>query len=182
MSYTVLTKRSVAAADNRALNRSALSGSAVTDIENGSVFNLFTQGTAGSALEVWLVTMGVSGSQTGMWMAASPEINTTADGTLYYRGLNQDPRKFINIGGKVFDAIKLQPGDIIELTVDGLDSASTQAFAVPVANTFKFAWAAAPAGTGVMCLRYIATDYISIGSGDIDSQRVNSYKFEVLYN
>jgi len=182
MSHAVLIKNSVAAADNRALNRSAFSGSAVTDIDNGYVFNLQSQGTAGSALEVWLVTMGVSGSQIGMWMAASPEIPITVDGTLVYKGLNSDPRNFYNLGGKVFDAIKPQPGDVITLSSDALDSTTPQAFATQTANTFKFAWAAAPAGTSVMCLRYIASVSIPIGSGAIDSQRVTMYKFEVLYN
>lgn len=182
MSHAVLIKNSVAAADNRALNRSAFSGSAVTDIDNGYVFNLQSQGTAGSALEVWLTTMAVSGSQLGLWMAASPEIPITVDGTLVYKGLNSDPRNFYNLGGKVFDAFKPQPGDIITLSSDALDSTTVAAFATQTANTFKFAWAAAPAGTSVMCLRYIASVSIPIGSGAIDSQRVTMYKFEVLYN
>jgi len=182
MAHSVLTKRSVAAADNRALNRSAFSGSAVTDIDNGNVFMLNSQGTSGSASEVWLATMGASGSLIGMWMAASPEVPITVDGTLVYRGLNDDPRNFYNVGGKVFDAIKPQPGDVIELTSDALDSATAQAFAVATAGSFKFTWAAAPTGTGVTCLRYLGTTYTSIGSGNIDSQRVSSFKFEVLYN
>jgi hypothetical protein len=182
MSHTVLVKRSVAATDNRALNRSAFSGSATTDIDNGQVFNLNSQGTAGSALEAWLVTMPSSGSIMGLWMAASPIIPITVDGTLVYKGLNSDPRNFYNLGGKVFDAFKPQPGDIIEMTADALDSGTTQAFATATAQSFKFTWAAAPAGTSNTCLRYIATTYISIGSGNIDNQRVSSFKFEVLYN
>jgi hypothetical protein len=182
MTHTVLVKRSVAAADNRALNRSAFSGSAVTDIDNGQVFNLNSQGTAGSALEVWLVTMPVSGSLGGLWMAASPMIPITVDGTLVYRGLNSDPRNFYNVGGKVFDAFKPQPGDIIEVTADALDSGTAQAFATAAAQNMDLVWAAAPAGTGTFCLRYLSTTYISIGSGDIDNQRVASFKFEVLYN
>jgi len=182
MSHAVLIKNSVAATDNRVFNRSAFSGSAVTDIDNGNIFNLQSQGTSGSASEVWLVTMGASGSLIGMWMAASPEVPITVDGVLIYKGLNSDPRNFYNVGGKVFDAIKPQPGDIITLTADALDSGTAQAFAVAGAGSFKFAWAAAPAGTSVTCLRYLATTYISIGSGAIDSQRVTSFKFEVLYN
>jgi len=180
MSHAVLIKNSVAAADNRVYNRSVVTGS--DPVDNGNVFGLAAQGTAGSALEVWLVSMGVSGSQTGMWMAASPEIPITVDGTLVYKGMNSDPRNFYNLGGKVFDAIKLQPGDIITLSSDALDSTTVAAFATQTANTFKFAWAAAPAGTSVMCLRYIASVSIPIGSGAIDSQRVTMYKFEVLYN
>lgn len=182
MSHAVLIKNSVAAADNRALNRSAFSGSAVTDIDNGNVFNLNSQGTAGSALEVWLVTMPVSGSVGGLWMAASPMIPITVDGTLIYKGLNSDPRNFYNVGGKVFDAFKPQIGDVITLTADALDSGTAQAYANATAQSFKLTWAAAPVATTTFGLRYIATTYVSIGSGDIDSQRVASFKFEVLYN
>lgn len=182
MSHAILTKRSVAAADDRSKNRSAFSGSAVTDIDNGNVFMLNSQGTSGSASEVWLVTMGASGSLIGMWMAAQPEVPITVDGTLVYRGLNSDPRNFYNVGGKVFDAIKPMPGDVIELSADALDSATAQAFAVATAGSFKFTWAAAPVGTSVMCLRYLVTTQIPIGTGNIDSQRTTGFKFEVLYN
>lgn len=182
MSHSVLIKSNIAAADNRALNRSAFSGSVVTDIDNGNVFSLLTQGTAGSALEVWLTTMPASGSLIGLWMAASPEVPITVDGALVYKGLNSDPRNFYNLGGKVFDAIKPQPGDIIVLSSDALDSATAQAYAVATAGSFKFTWAAAPAGSSTTCLRYIASVSIPIGSGAIDSQRVTMFKFEVLYN
>jgi hypothetical protein len=182
MSHAILIKNQVAAADNRALNRSVFSGSVLTDIDNGNVFNLVSQGTSGSAKEVWLTTMASSGSISSLWMAASPEVPITVDGTLVYKGLNSDPRNFYNLGGKVFDAFKPQPGDVITLSADALDSSTHVAFAVATAGSFKLSWAAAPAGTGTFCLRFLAHDYISIGSGAIDSQRVDAFKFEVLYN
>jgi hypothetical protein len=178
MSHSVLVKNSVAAADNRVYNRSVVTGS--DPVDNGNVFGLAAQGTAGSALEVWTVVTPVTGSLDKLWMAASPEVPITVDGVLVYKGLNSDPRNFYNVGGTPFDAIKLVPGDIITLTVDAFDTAPS-AFAVATTATGKFT-AAAGHAAGVCTLRYLATTYISIGSGNIDNQRVNAYKMEVIEN
>ncbi len=180
--HAVLIKNQCAAKDVSAYNRSVVSGSTATDIDNGNIFSLLTQGTSGSNAEVWVVAMPTTGSLSSLWMAASPEVPITVDGTLVYKGMNQDPRRFYNVGGVPFDAIKLVPGDVITLTADALDSGTPQAYANASAGTFKWTWGAAPTGSTTACLRYIATTYISIGSGAIDSQRVTAFKFECLYN
>jgi hypothetical protein len=178
MAHSVVIKNSVAAADNRVYNRSVVTGS--DPVDNGNVFYLTAQGTAGSALEVWTVSVPVTGSLGSLWMAASPEVPITVDGTLVYKGLNSDPRNFYNVGGTPFDAIKLVPGDIITLTVDAFDTAPT-AFAVAATTSMK--WVAASGHVaGVACLRFLANTYISIGSGGIDNQRVTAYKMEVIEN
>jgi hypothetical protein len=182
MTHAILIKNSVAAENVKPYNRSAVSGSTTVDIDNGNVFLLQAQGTSASAAEVWTVTTPTTGSLIGLWMAASPEVPITVDGTLVYKGLNSDPRNFYNVGGKVFDAIKPVPGDVITLTADALDSATAAAFAGATDGKFTLTWAAAPAGTSTFTLRYLKTTHISIGSGAIDSQRVTAFKFEVLYN
>jgi len=179
--HAVLILNDVRATDVGALNRSVVSGSDADDIDNGNVFFLDSVGTSSSALEVWTAEIPVTGSLIGLWMAASPEVNTTVDGSYQYRGLNQDPRNFYNIGGKVFDAVKLVEGDVITLTSDALDSSTEAAFANATTAVYTFTWGAAVVADA-MCLRYLATTYISIGSGAIDSQRVEAYKFEVLNN
>lgn len=74
-------------------------------------------------------------------------------------------------------------GDVITLTADAFDSATPQAFANAGVDTFKFAWAANPGATTTMSLRYLKTDYISIGSGSaIGNQRVTAFRLEVLKN
>jgi len=72
-------------------------------------------------------------------------------------------------------------GDVITLTSDALDSSTEAAFANATTAVYTFTWGAAVVADA-MCLRYLATTYISIGSGAIDSQRVEAYKFEVLNN
>jgi len=178
--HNVLILNKVAAQTNPALNRSAYSASA---LDNGWVFNLQEQNTTVTgATEVWNAKQPATGSLIGLWMAASPEVVLSNTGTSYYRGINPDPRNFYTSASTVFDAFKPMPGDIITLTADALDSTTEQAFAVAAVTNFEFTWAAAPAGTSTMCLRYLSTTYISIGSGAIDNQRVEAYKFEVLYN
>jgi len=182
MTHSILIKDQTVSKDVSAYNRSVVSGSTSTDIDNGNVFLLQTRGTSGSNIEAWVFSPCIAGSMIGLWMAASPEVPITVDGDLIYKGLNQDPRKFYNVGGKVFDAFKPQPGDIITLTADALDSGTAQAFANASAGAFTLVWAANPVATTTFSLRYLATTYISIGSGGIDNQRVTAFKFEVLYN
>lgn len=177
MTHAVLIQNQVAAMNVASYNRSVTTGS--DPVDNGNVFSLVAQ-SSGSGAEVWVVSTPVTGSLGGLWMACSPEVNTLEDGSLQYRGLNQDPRNFYNIGGKVFDAFKPVVGDIITLTVDAFDTAPS-AFAV-AATTVKTLVAASGHVAGVFTLRYLATTYISIGSGAIDSQRVTAYKMEVIAN
>jgi hypothetical protein len=118
-------------------------------------------------------------------MATAPEIVTVTSGANKYRGIDPDPRNFYTSASTVFDATLLRPGDIISLSADNLDSGTAQAFAVAGVTSYKFAWAAAPAGTSVMCLRYLSTGYTSMGmSGSAvgATQRATTFKFEVLYN
>lgn len=49
----------------------------------------------------------------GGWIACAPEVNKNVIGSIY-KGL--DPRDFTNIAGEPFDVIKLEAGDIIQVT------------------------------------------------------------------
>jgi hypothetical protein len=181
-SHAILIQNKVAAMDNSYLNRSAVSGS---DIDNGWIFNLQSQNATVGMTEVFDAIQPTTGSLIGLWMACAPEIVTVTSGANKYRGIDPDPRNFYTSASTVFDAFKPMPGDIITLTADALDSATTAAFAVATVTSFKWTWAAAPAGTSVACLRYLSTNYISMGmSGSAvgATQRATSYKFEVLYN
>ena len=179
MTHAVLIKNQTASMDIASYNRSVVSGSDAVD--NGNVFWLDQQGTTGSAAEVWLVETPLTGSLIGLWMAASPEVPITVDGTLIYQGLNSDPRNFYNVGGVVFDAFKPVRGDVITLTADALDSATAAAYANASTAKGTLTWGAT-ISADALCLRYLATTYISIGSGNIDDQRVTAFKFEVLNN
>ena len=176
-SHGVVILNKTASRDIAALNRSVLSGS---DIDNGWVFYCAGINNSGSS-EVWDVRQPTTGSLTSLWMAASPEVVTTA---AKYRGIDPDPRNFVNSASYVFDAVKLQPGDIITLTADDMVTGAGigSAFAISAVDSHLWTWSAAAYAANVAVLRWLQTTYISIGSGGIDTQRVQAYRFECVSN
>jgi len=176
MSHNILTLKSVDNKNN-ALLRYAWSASA---LDNGWVGNLQSQSSVTGYKEVWDFTQPTTGSLLGLWIAAEPEVVITDS---KYGNINPDVRDFEISASKVFTARKLVPGDIIEITADGLNDATVQAFANAAATNYEFTWADAPAGTAAMSLRYISTEYVPVASGSaMGDSRIPSYKFEVLYN
>lgn len=139
----VVIKTRVQAENIDALNRKAKYATA--DLQNGSAVTLAWSATDGD--EVFVATPATTGlefaigrkeaiviatgsmledehqdawylevtSNSGVWMAVSPEVNKDVIGEVY-KGL--DPRRFINAKGLPFDAIKLQVGDIIQVSKD----------------------------------------------------------------
>lgn len=112
----VLVQTHVMAMDVDALNRVGVYDSA--NIDNGTALVCGVQSTNAGQKHVFSVTPASSVAK-DLWMAYSPEVVTTVDGTLYFRGLDVDPRNFTNIAGKPFDMFKPVPGvDLIQVTAD----------------------------------------------------------------
>ena len=176
MTHAIVLPNKMASKDIDSYVRPAYSGSA---LDNGNVFQLLGRSASTGYGEVWLATAPTSASATNCWMALEPELPFLANGTNVYNGLGTIQDFYIS-ASTVFTAVKLVVGDIITMTADGLDSGTTQAYAVPVLGTFKFAWAAA-ASTG-LSLRYLATTYIPSADGTIGSGRIQSFTFEVIGN
>ena len=139
----VVIKTRVQAENIDALNRKAKYATA--DLQNGSAVTLAWSATEGD--EVFVATPATTGlefaigrkeaiviasgslledehkdawylevtSNTGVWMAVSPEVNKDVIGEIY-KGL--DPRRFVNVKGLPFDVIKLEVGDIIQVSKD----------------------------------------------------------------
>ena len=182
MSYGVCIPVSIAAMNVDAWNRSAVSASTV---ENGNVVVLATKSATAGQSEVWTATVP-SGTLTGLWMAYEPEIVTTVSGSSKYKGLDPDPRNFVNIIGDVFSVFKPQLGDIITLTADALSTntsysagVTTHVNAINSTGGLQLEWAAA-VGSGILSLKLLAATTISIATGAIDTQRVVAYQFEVV--
>jgi len=176
MSHNILVKNAVDEKNN-ALNRSAWSASA---LDNGWVFSLLSQSAITGYSEVWLATQPSTGSLSGLWMASDSEVILTDS---KYKGINPDPRDFNIATSTVFTAFKPMPGDIITITADALNDSTTQAFAIAKTTNYEFEWSDNPVGTDTMCLRYLDTTYIPVGSGSaMGDSRVVAYQFEVLYN
>jgi hypothetical protein len=183
--HGVLLKNACASTNVDAWNRFAMAGSAI-DIDNGNVFRLDTQNTAGTAsyYEVWDVTApSLSGSTlSNLWMAAQPEKVITVDGTLKYAGLNDDPRKFYNVGATVFAAMKPQVGDIVTMTSDCFSNAiGGNTYANASDASYELTWGTTQTASA-LSFKLVATSYISIGSGAIDTQRTVAYKLVCLAN
>lgn len=177
--HAILVQNRVAAMNVDAYNRSAIAGSAV-DLDNGNVFRLDTQSSTAGQSEVWVVTAPTASGSTlnNLWMAYSPEVVVT---NAQYKGLDPDPRNFYNAGAKVFDAFKPQVGDIITLTGDALTGTAELAYANSTSGAYTFTWGAAVVASS-LSLQYLATTYVSIGTGAMDNQRVAAYKFVVVAN
>jgi hypothetical protein len=183
--HGILLKKSVAATDVVAYNRYAMAGSSV-DLDNGNVFLLATCGSLVSGYsEVWDVTAGSASGSTlnDMWMAGQEAVNILVDGTLQYAGLNDDPRKFYNIGAKVFSAFKPQKGDVIELSADNFTGArGANTYADVNGDVYKFVWNTS-ATANQLAFKLLATTYFSIGTGGVgDTQRVTAYRMVCVNN
>lgn len=178
--HGVIILSRVAATDIVSFNRSATSGS---DLDNGSVFNLLSQQTSAGSAELWKATWPLTGSLAGLWMAVSPEVPITVDGTLQFRGLVTDPRRFYNAAGRVIDAFKPQVGDVIiaSSAVIGNAYGASTPYAVASDSSFALSWSGNKLANQ-LTFDYLNTVYISIGSGNIDNQRVTAYKLVCSQN
>ncbi len=180
MTHGILVQSKVAALNIDSLNRSVVG---TADIDNGMVFTLATRNTSATygQNEVWDATVPATGAGlTQLWMAYEPEVVVTVSGSNKFKGIDNDPRNFYNITGDVFTAFKPQLGDILLITADslGTGTGAESAFAVATNATYKLTWAAA--AVSGLSLKYLSTQYVSIGTGAIDNQRVTAYSFEVV--
>lgn len=175
--YNVVLKKDVQAYNIDALNRTAV---CTADVPNGSVFKLDGYSTVDGEGTVWK-TAQAADTDTGLWMATSPEVVIVKDGMgAEHKGIQCDPRAFTNIAGRMIDITKLVEGDIIAMTGEGITGIATALHLVPDATDFKLK-AQATAGTG-FTLKKIGTERLHIGSGGIADPAVTMYKYEVVRN
>lgn len=179
MAHAVLIPAQIAAMNIDSLNRNVIDlGASASPIDNGNIFALGAQYTSGSLIEVFELAQPTAASGTHLWMAYSGDEVVITDAK--YKGLDPDPRNFWNPANKVFSAYKPQIGDIVFLTADAFsNSRVAEGFAAPIVSSFLLKWEAAQATSG-LCYKFIATSYISIATGAIDTQRVTAYKLECI--
>lgn len=181
MAYSILIQEKTMATDVSSLNAVVVCGSA---LENGNVVRFTTISGSTGYSEVFHSAQPTTGSLAGLWMVATPEVVnlTTADGVAY-RGINQDPRNFVNAANALVDVFKPQPGDIILLSEDAFSGAkSTNTHANSGADRFDLVWGTTQVASS-LSLKWLATDYITVGSGSaIGDTRVLAYRMQVLAN
>lgn len=91
------------------LNRTAI---ADTNLPNGSAITIaYTD-----KFDVFKATPATAETPaTDVWMAMSPEVMKVIVGQIY---AGEDPRYFTNVANKPFDAVKLMPHDVIQVSKD----------------------------------------------------------------
>jgi hypothetical protein len=173
MTHAVLVFRDGASKDIRSLNKYAVAP--VDSIDNGWLVSAEAHSATAGETEVWTAVKPATATLAKMWMAYTPEINVTVDGTKQFRGINVDPLDFTNLALRPFGIFKPQVEDIIRLTADGFTTGSgaASAFGVAVNADYKLNWSAT--AISGLTFAYIGTDYISLPSGAINTQRVIAY-------
>lgn len=178
MAHGILQKSATASLNVDSYNRTAV---ASVDVDSGNIVILTGLSTTAGEGEVWTaVTPSTSDGLTGVWMAGEPEVNLTASA---YKGIDPDPRNFVFLANKPFSVFKPQLNDIVVLTADNMSGAKggsdTYVNATNSTGGLKLVWGTSQTSS-VFSMKLIATTYISIGTGAIDTQRVTAYKFVVV--
>lgn len=179
--HGVIIPEAIAAMNIDAYNRSVIdTGSSASPIDNGWVMLLDAGAkfTSGSLTEVWEATQPITGSLAGLWMAYSGDEVVLTDSR--YKGLDPDPRNFYNVKDKVFSAFRPKVGDLILATAECFSGSKSTGNWVNATNgTWQLTWGSTQTAS-VQSWRYIATKYISLATGAIDTQRVAAYEMECV--
>ena len=173
---TVLVPTDLVAKNIDALNRTAINAAA--NVDNGSIFKLGALSTEQGKSEVFTITTPAD-DLTGLWMAYSPEVVLTVSGDFQAKGIDQDPRHFTNVAGIPFDAYKIQVGDLITITAEGLSAAyNDEGYLVAQAASMKFK----PNATAIAGVSYkvLKKTNITIANGGIGADSVPAYLCECV--
>lgn len=181
----VLVQTHVEAMDIDALNRVGVYSS---DVENGTALVCGVQSSTAGQKHVFSVTPASSVAK-GLWMAYSPEVVTTVDGSLVFRGLDADPRHFVNKANKPFDMFKPVAGvDLIQVTKDffetNYDPATvTGATYVEIQSDGKFRAVVSPTNNFAgLQFKIFAKEDIIIANGAIGGEAVDAWILECSIN
>lgn len=179
MANSVIIPLKIQATDIGAFNRSAV---CAADTEQGALVVLTGKSATAGESEVWTaVHASTSDGLTGTWMAYSPESVITVSGTHNYKGIDPDPRNFINKATKVMDVFKPKVGDLVLMSEDAFTGAkSTNTYANCTNGVAgQLVWGSTQTAS-VTSFKYLATTYISIPDGTIGTQRVTAYVMECI--
>ena len=174
MAYGVMIPVAIAATNVDAWNRSCISATSI--FENGGVCALLAKSTTSGEAELWTATVPATANLMSDWIVYDPELVWTG----YYRGLDPDVRNYTIAIGRTFSAFKPQVGDLMLMSEDCFTATkSTNTFANAVDGQVQFVWNATQSSSCI-AVHYLATQYISIGTGAMDNQRVTAYMMEVI--
>lgn len=182
----VLVQTHVMAMDVDALNRVGVYASA--DVDNGTALVCGVQSSDAKQKHVFSVEPAAAVAK-DLWLAYAPEVVTTADGSLEFRGLDVDPRNFTNQAGKPFDMFKPVAGvDLIQVTKDffaeGYDPDAVNGATyveIQADGSFK-AVASATSDFAGLQFKIFAKEPIIIANGAIGGEAVDAWILECTNN
>jgi hypothetical protein len=177
MSHGILIPEAIAATNIDSLNRSTVAYAA---LDNGNVVVLTTKDTTNVEAFTSIVP-STSNGLTGLWMVYSGDEVVLTDSR--YKGIDPDPRNFVNASGAVVSVYKPQLGDIIMVTTDSLSGAYSAGVTTHINATNsggkQLVWGNSQTAS-VLSYKLLGVKYISLGTGAIDDQRVTAYEFECV--
>jgi hypothetical protein len=175
--HGVLIPEAIVAMNIDSLNRSVICASA---LDNGMVVALADKSATAGENEVWTATVPATGTLTSLWMIYSGDEIVLTDSR--YKGLDPDVRNFFTPASKVVSVFKPQVGDIILCTAEcfaGSKAANTFVNATDTTGGLNLEWGATQTAS-VLSFHLIATKYISLATGAIDTQRITAYEMECV--
>ncbi len=180
MAYGVLVPQSIMATNLGSLNVGVVAGST---LENGMLVRADTVSVTSGYGECLAALIPTTGSLSGLYMIYSPEVITSSVGSVYYKGINVDPRNFTISASTVADAFRPQPGDIVLMSEDCFTAAkSSSTHANATVDQWQLVWGSSQTGD-VTCFKYLSTENITIGSGSaIGDTHLTAYKMLCLAN
>jgi len=174
MSYGVMIPVAIAATNVDAWNRSCICPTSV--LENGGVVGLLAKSSTAGESELWTASIPATTNLPYDWIVYDPELVMTG----YYRGLDPDVRNYVIPENQTFSAFKPQVHDLILMDADCFTAARVaNTFAGTVDAQVQLVWTATQTASA-LALHYLATQYISFGTGAMDNQRVEAYIMEVI--
>jgi hypothetical protein len=177
MSYGVMIPVAIAATNVDAWNRSCICSTSI--LENGGIVALLAKSATAGESELWTASIPTSSGTSDLpydWMVYDPELVWTGS----YRGLDPDVRNYVIAENQTFSAFKPQLHDLILMDADCFTASRVaNTFAGSVSGQVQLVWNATQVASA-LALHYLATQYISIGTGAMDTQRIDAYLMEVI--
>jgi len=174
MANCVLVPSKITAMDVDAYNERGIYTAAVN---NGTPLVRGALSTTSGQGEVFSVTPA-SDIAADLWMAYSPEVVTTADGSLSFKGLDVNPQDYTNVANVPFDMFKPNAGvDVIQVTGDFFSATpAAGATYVELDSSGAFvAQSAATAGYTGLGFSIIGSAPITIANGALGGEQVTAY-------
>lgn len=182
----VLVQTRVMAENVDALNRVGVYATA--NVDNGTALVCGTQSAISGQKHVFSVTPAAAVAK-DLWLAYSPEVVSTIDGSLEFKGLDVDPRDFTNVKGKPFDMFKPVAGvDLIQVTKEFFaedydPDTITSATYVEIQADGSFKAVASPTNDFAgLQFKIFAKEPIIIANGAIGGEAVDAWILECTNN